>query len=296
MVGTYLTVDQTLHLAQLRGRHLPEVRKVETQVVGCHERTLLLDMRAQHLAQRSVEQVRGRMVVGRSLPLGGIYHRREIGGGILRQFVDDMDNQTVLLVGGHHVDLFVGILDEAHVADLTARIAVEGRPVEDQLVGRPVLGRDATVARDAHRRGQRIVTDELALREREQLLPVVGSHRGGVARTLLLRLQLRLESTQVDLHVLLAGDQLRQVDRETVGIIEHEGVVPRNLAPALFLDLGDHAVEQCDTRGQRPQERTLLLLDHTLDERLLRPQFGELVAHLCHQPRHQLADEGLGET
>jgi hypothetical protein len=72
--------------------------------------------------------------------------------------------------------------------------------------------------------------------------------------------------------------------------------VPRNLGPALFLDLGDHAVKQCDTRGQRPQERTLLLLDHTLDERLLRPQFGELVAHLRHQPRHQLADEWLGET
>ena len=72
--------------------------------------------------------------------------------------------------------------------------------------------------------------------------------------------------------------------------------MPRNLGSALFLDLGDHAVEQCDTRGQRPQERTLLLLDHTLDERLLRPQFGELVAHLRHQSRHQLADEGLGET
>ena len=57
-----LGVHERLDLAQLLRRHRLEMSEVETQPVGRHERAFLLHMRAQHLAQRRVQQVRGRMV------------------------------------------------------------------------------------------------------------------------------------------------------------------------------------------------------------------------------------------
>lgn len=79
-------------------------------------------------------------------------------------------------------------------------------------------------------------------------------------------------------------------------IVQLEGIPARDEPAALAARALDDAVEQVDARGQRPQKRRLLLLDHTFDERLLRPEFGELSAHLLHEPRDEFADEGLVET
>ena len=250
-------------------------------------------MRAEHLAQRLVQEVRGRVVVGRSLPLLGIDHCPEFRGGVLGQLLDDLDDLAVLLLGGHHGDALVGTLDVADVADLAARIAVEGRAVEDQLVGGASLGGHAAVAGDVHRVGERVVARENTLLERHELHPVVRIAGRGVARALLLRLQLLLEGLQVDADALFAGDQLRQVDRETERVVEFEGILARDERLALAARALDDAVEQVDARGERAQERRLLLLDDLLDERLLRLQLGELATHLLDQPGHEFADRRL---
>ena len=87
------------------------------------------------------------------------------------------------------------------------------------------------------------------------------------------------------------SDQVGQVDREAVSIVEQEGVATTDLALALCLSATDHIVNQVDTRSQRTQERALLLRDNLLDQRLLSAQLGELVTHLlnqtCHQPAHK---------
>ena len=70
-----LIVHQSLHLAQFLGCHLLEVREVEAQVFGRHERTLLFDVRAQHLSQGLVEEVRGG-VVGLDGTAAGPHPRR----------------------------------------------------------------------------------------------------------------------------------------------------------------------------------------------------------------------------
>ena len=49
-----------------------EVHEVEPQAVGRHERAGLLDVRAEHLAQRRVEQVRGRVVAPRGVADVGV--------------------------------------------------------------------------------------------------------------------------------------------------------------------------------------------------------------------------------
>ena len=235
------------------------------------------------------------MVISRRLPLLGIDLGREFGRRVFRKLPDDMDNQSVLLFGGHDRDTLVGALDEADVADLTARIAVERRAVEDQLIRRLAFRRHATVTGDADLLGQRIVTRENALLDGDQLHPVVGVDGGGVARTLLLGLQLLFEGGKVHADTLFAGNQFREVDRESERVVQLEGVLTGNQLAALLPGALDDSVQQVDTRGQRPQERRFLLLDHLLDQSLLRFQFGELSAHLPDQSGDQFAERRLGE-
>ena len=260
------------------------MRKVEAQDLGRHHRTLLLDVRSQHLAQRLVHEVRRGVVVGRGLAFGSVHDGRELGRRVFGKLLDDMDNQAVLLFGSHDGDALVGILDIADVADLAARVAVERRAVEDQLVGGLAFGGHAAVTGDLHPLGQRVVAREDALPNGEQLHPVVGIDGRGVARTLLLCLQLGFKGCEVNADALFAGDELRQVDREPERIVKLEGVLARDQFAALFLGLFDHAVQQADARGQRTQERGFLLLDDLFDQRLLGLQLGELATHLLTSP------------
>ena len=78
-----------------------------------------------------------------------------------------------------------------------------------------------------------------------------------------------------------------------IRLVEFESVLARNQLPALALGLFDHAVQQVDARGQRTQERSLLLLDHLFDQRLLGLQFGELPLPSAPPVRNELADRRL---
>ena len=55
----------SLDAAELVGGHRAEVDEVEAQAIGRHERARLLDVRAEHLAQRRVEQVGAGVVAAR---------------------------------------------------------------------------------------------------------------------------------------------------------------------------------------------------------------------------------------
>ena len=61
-----LGVDDRLDAADLVVGHRRVVREVEARLVGIDERALLLHVRAEHLAQRLVHQVRGRVVAHRA--------------------------------------------------------------------------------------------------------------------------------------------------------------------------------------------------------------------------------------
>ena len=71
----HLLVDDLLDLEQLLARDGAEVHEVEPQPIRRDERARLLDVRAQHLPQRRVEQVRGGVVAPRRVAHG----RRDLG-------------------------------------------------------------------------------------------------------------------------------------------------------------------------------------------------------------------------
>ena len=58
----HLLVDDPLDLEELLAREGAEVDEVEAQAIGRDERSRLLHVRAEHLAQRGMEQVRGGVV------------------------------------------------------------------------------------------------------------------------------------------------------------------------------------------------------------------------------------------
>ena len=56
-----LAMSSTLSISS--ARHRLRMREIETQPVGRNQRALLRDVIAQHLAQRLVQQMRGRVVL-----------------------------------------------------------------------------------------------------------------------------------------------------------------------------------------------------------------------------------------
>ena len=62
-----LLVDDPLDAVELVARDRLEMDEVEAQAIGRHERSRLLDVGAEDLAQRRVEQVRGRVVAARRI-------------------------------------------------------------------------------------------------------------------------------------------------------------------------------------------------------------------------------------
>ena len=64
-VAIDLLVDDALDLVELLARDRREVHEVEPQPIRRHERTRLLHVRAEDLAQRRVQQVRRRVIAPR---------------------------------------------------------------------------------------------------------------------------------------------------------------------------------------------------------------------------------------
>ena len=132
VVQAHLLVDERLDLGELLGAHGLVVREIEAQAIRRDERALLLNVRAEHLAQRRMQQMRG----------GVIQHDR---GAALRvdlrlHAVADRDaarDERSLMAERRAELLRVGDLESrgadgklAGVADLAAAFRVERRALE----------------------------------------------------------------------------------------------------------------------------------------------------------------------
>ena len=141
-VAANLRVDQPLHLADLLGGEWLVVREVEARLPGIDQRALLLHVAAQHLAQRRVHQVRGGVVVGRSrratrrstcaLTMSLTVSRPVLQHTVVAEHLG-LDLLRVL-----HFEHSVAGDQLSRVANLAARLGVEGRAVEhdDRLLAR----------------------------------------------------------------------------------------------------------------------------------------------------------------
>ena len=121
-------VNHRLDASDLLVGHRLVVRKVEARFPGVHERPLLLHVRPQHLAQRLVHQVSGRMIAHGALAPRRVHARRHLVAhgeppGRERAVVAEHVGLDLLRVGNGEG---AARRDElARVADLAARFGVE---------------------------------------------------------------------------------------------------------------------------------------------------------------------------
>ena len=316
-VGLHVLVDQLLHLLDLAVLHLRAVREVEAQVIGRDQRARLRDVRAEDAPQRRVQQMRARVMLPQSLPPrrvdrdGDLLVLAEATGGDLHA----VHNELAAAVERVDDIAAARAADErAAVADLSARLGVPRRAIEDDfdLVAGRGLPHPAVVGHhgeDRRRRSQRLVADEL-LRPREAAADLlverdrvgralVGAEAGLRAGALALRLHLALPGrVGVVGHAPALVDEnlFREIAREAERVVEREQEAtvdrppaPRALRLRVLLDAA-HALIQ------RARE-LLLFLPHRLDDpSALADDLGICAAHDVGNPVDAAPEERLGQA
>ena len=238
-------VNHTLYLTQLLVADLLKVREVEAQRVGTDKGSLLLYVVAQYLLECIVEQVGSSMVGSRSIALVSIYASHEFCRQVLGQLLDDVDALVVLALGVDDFHRFVLADQDSLFADLTTHFAIEGCEVEHQFVVLVLLLGYLAVAQNVTGVLREVVAYELLLllgvgcwvlgvggltiiQHRtpitHHLNPVAILYGSGIAGTLFLLLHLSVKLLFVNGDAMLAADELRQVERETVCVEQAEGL------------------------------------------------------------------------
>ena len=299
-------VHQILHLQDLLGGDGLKVGKVEAQTIRLHQRAGLMDVVAQHLLQRGIQQVGGGVGAAH-----GAAALRIDGGGNAVAHMEGAPQQLavvhilaalVLLDVGHHKLRAVGG-DDAVVGHLTAHLGVErgliqhhdGVHAADDLLHQLPIGHD----------GQHIGVVQL-------VILVAGKHGGGhilaelhagpaqiaqrlagLAGALLLLGHQGLEGRLVHGHALLGHHLRRQVDGEAEGIVQLEGVAAGKHRLALLLVSCQHLAVDTHTAVDGAGEILLLGADDLGDIALLLPQVGVLALVLMHHRVHHLIQERL---
>ena len=92
---------------------------------------------------------------------------------------------------------------------------------------------------------------------------------------------------------MFAENQLREVEREAVGIVEGEGIDAAQGLASGSVQLFHLLIQKADTRLQRAEESVFFFLDNLFNQDLLGNQFGISIAHLLDQHRQELIHERL---
>ena len=233
------------------------------------------------------------MVGRRALTRLGVNLGGKLYVNVCRHLLDQMHRSVVLFLGVEYLGPgSVGSYQPTLVAYLTAHLAVEGSGLKHDLVVFLVLLLYVAVAQYACLDLSVVVAYE-CLVAGINLDPVGILYGSGVACACLLFGHLGLEALYVYVHAVFAKDQLRQVERESVGVVESEGVGAAYQGLSLLAGLLHDGVEQRDTLVERTEECFFLLLDYLLNEIGLSRKFGICVAHLSYESVDEQIEQRL---
>ncbi len=223
-------VHDLLDLGQFLVGHFLEMRKVEAQGLVVEVRAFLLDVVAEHAAQGGVQQVRGRVVVLGEAALAGVHvamHGRVLH--VLRQPLHHVDHEVVFLFGVQHAHFFVAEFQPAGVAHLATAFGVKRRAVEHEVVLGLAFDLHGAVFHDvAVAQFELIVAEKLDIGFVAQHHPVAYLLGGVFAGTLFLLLQGLIKARFIHQPAFFAGDQAREVNGKTKGVVQFERLPPVN--------------------------------------------------------------------
>ena len=156
-------VYQDFYLAELVIGYFGEVAEVEAQQLFVYQRAFLGHVGANNLAQRGLQQVRGRVVALNLGAAGVVDAAGELGAQIFGQIQDGVHDEVVFLLRVQHAHLAQRRLQVARVANLPPRLGVERRLVEHDLVLSFAFAVGAAVAQNAGWGLVLVVADECGL-------------------------------------------------------------------------------------------------------------------------------------
>ena len=295
--------DDLIDPLQLLGRDGREMRQVKAQAIRLHERARLMHVIAQHLAQRGLEQVRGRVRTHDRLAAIGIDARRDglldlQAAGVHHTVVQEFAGLVLLDV--RHLEERAVRLNDAVVGHLAAHLGIKRRAVEHEhaLLALIDLRTDLTVADDGQDRAlvDRVVIAGEFRRRRVQAEVHTGpcqvaERLARLSRAHALLLHQLLERILIHGHVLLLHHLAGQVNREAVGVIELERIRAGEHPLALGLMLGEQVGEDVHAGVDGLGEVLLLVADDAGDIRLLLAQLGVLALVFVHDHVHDLIQE-----
>ena len=264
-----------------------------------------MHMVAQHLTQRSLQQVRGRVRTHDRLAAVGIDARRD---GLLDLQMAGVHHTVVQELAGL-ILLDVRLLEEravglnyAVVGHLAAHLGIKRRAVEHEhaLLALVDLRADLPIADDGQDRAlidSMVIAGELRRRRVEAEVHAgpcqIAERLARLSRAHALLLHKILERVLIHGHVLLLHHLAGQVDRETIGIIEFERIRAGEHTLALGLMLGEQVGKDVHAGVDSLGEVLLLVADDAGNIRLLLAQLGVLALVFVHDHVHDLIQERL---
>ena len=306
IAGQDRLVDHGADLSQLLGGQGGEVGEVETEPVGLHQGTGLMDMVAQDLAQGGVQQMGGGVGPHDGLAAAGVH--------LSLDGVPQLEHAAGQLAGVHILAALVLLhirdledraarAQRAVVGGLTAHLGVEGGLVQHdnglhaghQLLSLLIFhhnGHDPGVGD-----GQRVIAHELGLGDLLAELHAgpaqIAQGLPGLPGPLALLVHLLVELRLVQLHALLLHHLQGQVHGEAVGVVQLEGIRAGEGLFSLRLVFLQHIVENLQAAVDGLGEVLLLHPDDLGDIVLALPQLGVVALVLVDDGVAHLVQEGL---
>ena len=298
-------VDHVLHLSQLLGGDGGEVGEVKTQEVRLHQGSCLVHMLAQDIPQGPLEQVGGAVGAGN----GGPADRADGNRGLIAQLQAAGFQHAVVhnlaalvLLDVIHVKAPVGAFDAAVVRHLAAHLGVHGGLVKDDdglrpggdLLPKLAVGNDG---KNLCLSDGAVITHEPGVRDilsKFNAGPAqIAQGLSGLAGADPLLLHELFELVLVNTHPLILAHLDGQVDGETVGIIELEGVSAGEGALPFCLVLCQQLSEDLHAGVDGSGKVFFLGLDHLGDIVLLLPKLRVLALVFMDDGVNDLIEEGL---
>ena len=215
-----VAVCDFLNLAYFLGREFLEVGEVETQYFGRYERTFLLYVSAEYLAERLVQQVGGSVVARCTHAHVLVDCGSESCFGIIGQFLHDVYAHAVLALGVHDFRNFAGgkVGEGTAVSYLAAHLGVERCFGEYYLVVFAVFLLNVAIAKNFGVAFGAVVADEFLFAV-VHVDPVGGLNCGSGACAFFLCVHLALEALVVEGHAVILKDKFCKVEWESVSIV-----------------------------------------------------------------------------
>src|SRR5438045_816788 len=288
----YMRVHLGLDRGELLALDGTVMAEIETQPLGRYDRARLAHVCAQDFAQRGMNEVGGG-VIPFDIAATRLVHLRERGGRLER--LPERSDYGILAVdffNAFNRQLPPVACYDPGVADLAARLGVKRILLEDQL--ELIAGLPECDGLSFSLGG--VVTNPTLLALLLQLhpfataLPPFAAFRRrfpGRPRAPALLAERLLEALDVYCLPALASDHLREVDRESIGIVELERVVARNCLCALYL------LHPRQPSFDRLEEALLFGARDALDVLFLGDELGIDVAHHARDGPGERRERGL---